>query len=170
MSYKSAYKDNHAEFEISSIIYEDDASGETPNSIEFFYNAPNISVDVAGRFEVHEIIGSKTVRQKIGEEPIEVEVEGVCREPTARQLDGLRDAKYATIISNRLSGGTLRVQFASVTTSPLDDGGAVALKDSSGQFLYEFDISAVEVLTGTLGRETSSGSVGSSISGANIKR
>jgi hypothetical protein len=149
MSYKTAYKDNHAAFEIVDIEYEPDSVGEQPDPIEFVYNAPNITVDTSGRFAVHEIIGGTTVRQKIGEDPVEVSIDGVCREDTARQLDGLRNAKFATIVSNRLTGGQLQVQFAGVSTSPLEDGGAVAISDDSGQFLYSFTISAMEVVVGS---------------------
>jgi hypothetical protein len=112
----------------------------------FEYKAPAISVDTAGRFVKHDIIGGSTVRQKIGEDPIEVSIKGVCREPVARRLDQLRNAKYGTILSKRLPDESLRVQFASTTTSPLDDGGAVALTDDDGEFLYTYTLSTVEIL------------------------
>lgn len=150
-SYQDAYKNNHANFEISSITYEEDAE-QTTDPIEFKYPAPNISVDTAGRFATHKIIGGSTVRQKIGEEPIEVSVEGVCEEPTARALDGLRDAEFGTIYSKRLVGGSLTVHFASVSTSPLEDGGAAALS-GDGEFLYSFDLACVEVIVGGSGSD-----------------
>ena len=143
-SYQNAYTDNHVDFEISEIEYESDATGTT-DPIEFKYPAPNISVDAAGRFAKHEIIGGSTVRQKIGEDPVEVAVEGVCEEPTARALDGLRDAEFGTIYSNRLVGGSLDVHFASISTSPMESGGAAALTED-GEFLYSFDLSCVEVV------------------------
>lgn len=148
MSYKNAYDENHTKFEIRGIEYEDDVEedAEAPDVISFVYERPSISVDTAGRFATHKIVGGSTVRQKIGEDPVQVAVSGVCREPVARQLDGLRDAKWGTIYSNRLVGGSLDVHFGSMSTSPLDDGGAVAMTDEDAEFLYAFDLSCVEVV------------------------
>lgn len=118
---------------------------EADKKVKFRYQDPAISVDMSGRFVTHEIIGGSTVRQKIGEEPLEVTADGVCTEETASRLDDLRNAKYATISSNRLPDSTLRVQFASISTNPLEDSGAVALTDDNGEFLYSYSISMVEV-------------------------
>lgn len=118
---------------------------EASEQINFRYTAPAISVDTAGRFVTHEIIGGDTVRQKIGEDPLEVDAGGICTQSNARRLDNLRDAKYGTVYSKRLPGGSVTVQFASISTSPMDDGGAVAIDDESGEFLYSYDISMVEV-------------------------
>lgn len=160
MTYKSAYRDNHVDFQIADIEYEEDARKQN-DPIEFRYTAPNVTVDTAGRFATHEIIGGSTVRQKTGEEPIEVEIEGICTEPTAIKIDGLRDAKFGTIYSDRMVGGSLNVHFASASTSPLEDGGAVAISDEHGEFLYEFNLSTVEVTV-----STSEDVGGSSISGS----
>jgi len=119
---------------------------ELTSTIPFEYESPAISVDSSGRFIEHDIVGGSTVRQKVGEDPVEVTITGVCREPTARRLDGLRNAKFGTIISNRINGGSLRVQFASVTTSPMEDSGAVALTDDDAEFLYTYTLSTVEVV------------------------
>jgi len=191
MPIKDAYSNNHVDFEISNIKYEEDStvsgdveerigelqaeisnletretsavdatidsiiskkeeirelrSQSSSGSISFEYSAPAISIDSAGRFIKHEIIGGMTVRQKIGEDPMNVDISGVCKESVAKQLDELRNAKYGDIFSNRLPGESLTVQFASVSTSPLDDNGAVALTDSDSEFLYQYTISAVEV-------------------------
>ena len=139
-----AYENNHVEFEIDNIEYEDDARGR-PSPITFEYAAPAVSVDTSGRFTKHEIIGGSTVRQKVGEDPIEVSISGICKETTARNLDNLRDAKYGVIYSNRLPGGSLTVQFASTSTSPMDDAGAVALSDQDEEFLYSFDLECIEI-------------------------
>lgn len=112
--------------------------------ISFVYSAPSISVDASGRFATHEIIGGSTVRQKIGENPIEVSIDGVCVQSTAKRLDELRNAKYGTIYSNRLQGGSLTVQFASTSTQPLADSGAVSLTEA--EFLYSYTLECVEVL------------------------
>lgn len=146
--YTDVYEKNHKDFEIDGIEYEDDAS-ETPDPIEFKYEAPAISVDTAGRYSKHSIIGGSTVRQKIGEEPIQVTVKGVVKESTARKLDSLRDARFGTIYSDRLPDSSLQVHFASTSTSPLEDSGAVAITDEDEpEFLYTFNLSCVEVFTG----------------------
>lgn len=144
MPIDEAYAQHHVEFEIDGIAYEDDATA-TPNPITFEYAAPAISVDASGRFAVHEIIGGATVRQKIGEDPLEVGVSGVCKESTARDIDSLRDATHGTIYTNRLTGGQLTVQFASSSTAPMSDGGAVDFSDQDQEFLYTFDLECVEI-------------------------
>lgn len=130
------------DFEISALSYEDDAE-ETPGAITFEYARPAISVDNKARFVTHEVIGGSTVRQKIGEEPRELSIKGVVVESTAVDLDSLRDAKEGKIFCNRLPGDSMNAQFASVSTSPLEDGGAGRLKD--GEFLYNFKLKALEV-------------------------
>lgn len=150
----NTYEEKHVDFEITNIQYEDDAASTTNPITNFSYGRPSISVDTSGRFAKHEIIGGSTVRQKIGEDPIEVSISGVCTESRARELDGLRDAKYGTIKSKRLNTETLDCHFASVSTSPLEDGGAVSFfgrdegQASQGDFLYTFDLECVEVVTG----------------------
>lgn len=138
---EESYQQSLQEYEDALEAYE-----ELYISIPFEYESPAISVDTSGRFSKHQIIGGATVRQKIGEDPIQVSISGICREPTARRLDNLRNAKYGRIVSTRLPGGSLDVQFASTGTSPMDNAGAVAISDDDGEFLYEFQISAIEVI------------------------
>lgn len=145
MAIDRAYDESHEDFRIDNIQYEDDAEQLIP-TIEFEYTAPAITKDAAGRFAEHEIIGGATVRQKIGEKPIEVSITGVCTEETAKQLDGLRDARYGDIYSQRFIGGSLRVQFVTASTQPLEDTGAVALDNDSQQFLYTYDLECTEVI------------------------
>lgn len=148
MTVDEAYSDaNHVEFKISNIQWEEDAA-RTPGEIEPQYGSPAISVDTKGRFVKHEIIGGTTVRQKIGENPVEVSINGVCGESVARDLDALRDAKWGDIFSGRFPSDSLRVQFASVSTSPMEDSGAVPLDGDQSEFLYNYDLSCIEVLTG----------------------
>jgi hypothetical protein len=149
-----AYSTGHTDFEITNIEYEKDASRTTNPINNFSYGRPSIGVDTAGRFAKHEIVGGSTVRQKIGEDPIEVSINGVCVEERAKDLDGLRDAKFGTIKSKRLPGETLDCHFASVSTSPLEDGGAASFfgrddgKAEQGDFLYTFTLECVEVVVG----------------------
>lgn len=146
MSIQDAYENEHVDFEIRP-EYEDDAE-ETYDIISFRYAAPAISVDTSGRYATHEIIGGTTVRQKIGEDPVEVEVTGVCLESTARKIDTLRDADYGTILAGRLPGDRMDVQFASTSTSPLEDSGAVDIEQANAgdaEFLHTFTLSCTEV-------------------------
>jgi hypothetical protein len=145
MPIENAYQDNHVSFEIANIEWDEDYDPTFSGDIEFEYKSPAISVDTSGRFKTHEIIGGTTVRQKIGDDPIEVSVNGVCKESTAKKLDELRNASYGVILTNRLPNDFLRVQFASTSTSPMDDAGAVAISDQQSEFLYNFTLSAVEV-------------------------
>jgi hypothetical protein len=145
-------------FSIKEISYEDDATylssvyrdAEVSNNqyrISFDdYPNPTVSIDTSGRFAKHEIIGGATVRQKIGEDPINISVNGVCKRRTANQIDSLRDAKSGKIFSDRLPGSNdaLRVQFGSTMTEPLSDGGAADIED--GEYLYSFQINAIEVI------------------------
>lgn len=148
---------NRTPFSIQGIKYEDDATyvgsvyrdGEKSNNgyqISFDYPNPTVSIDTSGRFAKHEIIGGSTVRQKIGEDPINISVNGVCKRRTANQIDSLRDAKSGKIFSDRLPGSSdsLRVQFGSTSTEPMTDGGSADLKD--GRYLYSFQINAIEVI------------------------
>lgn len=142
----TVFRDEFIPFEIDGIVYEDDVRGDAPTNIEFEFNNASMGIDMSGRFAKHEIIGGSTVRQKIGEDPINVSVEGVCFEATSKDIIRLRDAKHGTIYSTQLPGGSLEVQFASASVDPMEEGGAVDL--SEGQFLYSFSLNCIEVLTG----------------------
>jgi hypothetical protein len=151
MTISNAY-DGQVDFRLKSIKYEPDATGKKPSKITFGngssannnrYGRPAVSIDNKARFVTHEIIGGKTVRQKIGEEPRELGASGVCIEGVAVELDGLRDAKSATIYSNRLPGKSMKAQIASVSTSPLDDGGAANI--TQGELLYNWSLKAIEI-------------------------
>jgi len=144
-TYQTVYEDKHIAFQISNIEWEPDSTLQLgTNSIQFTYAAPAVSVDAKGRFAKHEIIGGSTVRQKTGEEPLEIKVTGVCKESTSKQLAALRDVKYGDIKSNSLPKDRLTVQFSSVSTSPMNNGGAVEFEQGDAEFLYNFDLSCVE--------------------------
>lgn len=131
---------------ISSIYVNDERNDDEEYSISFDYPNPTLAIDTAGRFAKHEIIGGSTVRQKIGEDPVNISINGVCKRRTANQIDSLRDAKSGKIFSDRLPGSndSLRVQFGSTSTEPMEEGGAADLID--GQYLYSFQINAIEVV------------------------
>lgn len=143
------------EFENYAQAYQDRASTlitniETDSDVELAfdeidfdpYDNPNISIDSSARFAVHDIIGGTTVRQKIGEDPTEVTLNGVCSEDVATQIDQLRRAKLVTLLSDRVPNG-MTCQIASSSTDPLDDGGATDM--DRGEFLYEYNINLVEI-------------------------
>jgi hypothetical protein len=139
MSYKTAFQDRVQVF-IDNI--EPDEEGIfVPDEIEFTpYDNPDVTVDVSGRFAVHDIIGGVTVRQKIGEEPVEIGVSGVCDEETAQQIDRLRNAKYCDFNSDRIS---MQVQVASAGTDPLESGGAADM--DTGDILYSYNLNLIGV-------------------------
>ena len=115
------------------------------------YDNPDVAIDTSARFAKHEIVGGKVVRQKIGEDPTEVSISGVCTEEVAIKVDQLRNAKLVTVYSDRFDDnvGGLRCQVASTSTSPMEEGGAANAGDPrggfGGEFLYSFGISLVEV-------------------------
>jgi hypothetical protein len=166
-TYQTVYEDKHIAFQISNIEWEPDSKlggksliflalleglgGDVgvdlsnTGNIQFKYGAPAVSVDAKGRFTKHDVIGGTTVRQKTGEEPLEVKVTGVCKESIAKRLAALRDAKYGDIKSNSLPQDRLTVQFSSVSTSPMNNSGAVEFEQGDAEFLYNFDLSCVEI-------------------------
>jgi hypothetical protein len=150
MTIERAYDENHTDFTIEVPTDEEPRPlggiGGTWGEVEFDYSAPSITVDTGGRFATHEIVGGPVVRQRIGSEPIEVSITGVCKERIAKQLDRLRTVEYGTLYSNRLPDESLDVQFITVSTQPLSDGGAVEAKDNLAEFLYTYDIECVEVV------------------------
>lgn len=131
---------------LSSIYLNDDIRPDGYKIDEFEYPNPKVSIDTAGRFAKHEIIGGSTVRQKIGEDPVNISINGVCKRTKANQIDSLRDARSGKIYSDRLPGNSssMRVQFGSAMTEPIDDGGAADLTD--GKYLYSFQLDCIEVI------------------------
>jgi len=106
-------------------------------------NNPSIAIDSAGRFATHEIIGGGVVRQKIGQDALEATINGVCFAETARKIDALRFATEGTIYSDRFSGGSLTVHFASASTEPMVAGDAINLE--TNKRLYAYTMNCVEV-------------------------
>lgn len=147
-----SFKDS-VTFAVREIDWEDDAPFSEAQIVLDEYPNPTISIDSAGRFAKHEIIGGSIVRQKIGEEPINLSIDGVCDGRDANKIDALRDARSGKIFSTRLPGSTdtegsnengssMRVQFGSTSTEPITDGGGADL--TTGELLYSFNINAIE--------------------------
>lgn len=141
MTYKEAYV-GRSETILEQIETDNDVFlGFNKIDFEPFGN-PTIAVDSSARFAVHEIIGGTTIRQKIGEDPREIEVSGVCNEEVSRKLAQLHKAKYLSL-NSAVIDDIVRCQIASVSTDPLEDGGAADM--DKGDFLYDFTINLVEI-------------------------
>jgi hypothetical protein len=134
--------DGFIDFEIVDI--EGTETGPTPDEIQFQYTNPAIGIDTGSTFVVHDIIGGATVRQRIGDQPLEISVDGVCTEETAKQIELLRNANSVTLFSDRFNGDSVTVHIASLNTDPLEEGGAGDIK--TGEFLYSFSLNCVEIL------------------------
>lgn len=133
--------ENRTPVAMKSIKKDDSAGAQPPGEIEFTpRDNPDISVGTSGRYAKHEIIGGTTVRQKIGEDPVNITVKGVCDEDTAIQIDKLRNAKSANFISDRISQ---TVQVGSTKTSPLTQGGAADM--DTGDLLYNYTLNLIGI-------------------------
>lgn len=143
MTYENAFSGREDATVLDAIKWDETASQTGDSSISFGeYDNPDIEVDGSARFATHEIIGGTTVRQRIGQDPIEISMNGVCNEDTAGQIDLLRSAELVTLISPRLEYN-VRCQVASTSTTPLESGGAADA--STGDFLYQYTINLVEI-------------------------
>jgi hypothetical protein len=127
---------------IGNFVLDDGTSIELDNISFDPYNNPTVAVDTSARFATHEIIGGTTVRQKIGEDPREIEISGVCTEETAQEVSLLHKVALCDLYHYKLVE-IITCQVASTSTDPLEDGGAVDA--DTGEFLYEFNINLVEV-------------------------
>jgi len=112
-------------------------------SITFEYSNPAVGIDTGGNFVKHDIIGGPTVRQKVGSQPMQISIKGIAKEETAKDLEVLRNAKQATLISDRFAEDAVTVHIVSVTTDPMEDGGAADIVE--GEFLYSFSLECVEI-------------------------
>lgn len=106
------------------------------------YGNPAVAVDTSARFAVHEILGGTTLRQKLGEDPREISIQGVCTEDVAQQINQLRRAKLASLNAEAI-GEVIRCQVASTSVDPMEPGGAADM--DGGDFLYSYSINLVEV-------------------------
>lgn len=104
------------------------------------YAQPDVSVDTSARYVNHEVIGDITVRQKLGEDPANISIDGLCTKEEANKIDQLTEFPYIELVSNRWSGFA---QVASTTTSPHSPGGS---QDKDGRWLHTFSIELSEVV------------------------
>jgi hypothetical protein len=119
--------------------YRDSRPFVSIGDVELKYEQPNVTVNTSARFATHEVIGNVTVRQKLGEDPDEISIEGICTKEEANQIDGLKNQETVDVVSNRWSG---RAQVASTNTRPVADGGG---KDIDDEWLHRFTVELVGV-------------------------
>lgn len=104
------------------------------------YKQPDISLDSGTKFSTHDVIGGPTVRQKTGEEPREMTINGVCVEDTASKIHDLSRNNLFSVTSSTKSFDF--AQLTSASTEPFDQGGAM---DLDGAQLYTYTLNFVEV-------------------------
>jgi len=110
-------------------------------SINFSYEQPDISVDTSARTAKHNLIDDDVVVQRIGRDPDTISIAGVCTLSETEKIDNLvKDGKVISLRSNRRSCDVIVTDTA---TDPLN------AKDSDGNWLYDFQITCMEV-TGTI--------------------
>lgn len=107
--------------------------------LELKYGQPNVAVDTSARYVTHEVIGDTTVRQKLGEDPDTISINGICTAEEANKIDKLTEFPYVELVSNRWSGFA---QIASANTSPHSEGGT---QDKDEEWLHTFSIELAEV-------------------------
>lgn len=103
------------------------------------YAQPNVSVDTSARFAEHKPIGNIAVNQKLGENPAEISMEGMCTKSEANLVDNLINKDKVEVISGRWEGVA---HVAAANTQPYADGGG---KDSSGEWVHKFTLELVEI-------------------------
>jgi hypothetical protein len=108
-------------------------------TVTLLYDQPNVSVSTTNRFVEHETIDGPVIRQKIGRGQKTISLEGVCTTPEATLLDNFINEDQIFVKSHRYEG---EVTIESVSTNPLEDGGAINLE---GNFTHEFGLELIEI-------------------------
>lgn len=113
--------------------------------IELTFPQPNVSKDTSIRTVEHEVIGDKTVVQKVGEEADEIDVEGICTRDESKDIDKLATDDVLYLRSHRHEGYMI---LDSTSTSPIADGGGIIGTTSDGkkfEWTHEFTISGMGI-------------------------
>ena len=112
------------------------------------YDQPDVSISSQGRYVEHEVIGGMTVRQKVGEEPKQISVTGLCLEDTASDFEDLHREDFITFTHHILGGageaGSMNFQVESVDIDPFSSGGGVATSGDETEMVYQYNITLVE--------------------------
>lgn len=118
------------------------------NGITPEYDQPNVSISSQARYVEHEVIGGMTVRQKVGEEPKQIAVDGLCLEDVASDFEDLHEEDFVTFTHHILGGageaGSMNCQVESVDIDPFTDGGGVATNSDESEMVYQYSITLVE--------------------------
>jgi hypothetical protein len=123
-------------------VYSNFEDGET---LELTFPQPNISKDAGTKTIEHDIIGGKTVLQKIGEEATEIEIEGICTRDESMTIDEMVNDDVIYVRSHRHEGYAV---LDSASTSPISDGGGIIGVTNGGKefnWSHEFTISCKEI-------------------------
>ena len=143
--------------------YNEENLSESPRrsgEIILTFPQPNVSVDSSTRTVKHDIIGDKTVVQKIGESATEVSIEGICTNQEALEIDTLSDydfvnvdshrwgskhtANRSSVASNRQGNNGYAI-ITSTSTSPIADGGGVTAAGGEYHWTHEFTIELTSI-------------------------
>jgi len=137
--------------------YYNEESDSREGTLILTFPQPNISVDQSTRTVKHDIIGDKTVVQKIGESATEVSVEGICTNEEALIIDTLSDYDYVNMDSHRWGSNYSQNSSSissdengyaivtSTSTSPIADGGGVTAPDGEYHWSHEFTIELTSI-------------------------
>jgi len=113
--------------------------GEGEYTVKFIYDQPNVSVSTTNRFVEHETVDGPVIRQRVGTGKKNVTLEGVCTTAEASLLDNFVNEDQIYVKSNRYEGN---VSIQSISTSPLEDGGAMNL---DGKYTHDFGLELTEI-------------------------
>lgn len=103
--------------------------------IEFTYSQPDVSVDTATRTVKHDTLTDTAVVQKIGRDPRNIEISGMCTTIEAHRVDDLAQFDQVEVRSARFSGPAL---IEDTSTSPRKE-------IRYGQHLHDFTINLTEI-------------------------
>lgn len=103
--------------------------------IEFTYSQPHVAVDSANRTKKHKLLSEVAVVQKLGTEPLNLEISGMCTTEEAKAVDNLVVNDKVEVRSHRKSCAAV-VQDSS--TSPRNE-------IRMGKHLHDFTINVTEI-------------------------
>jgi len=113
--------------------------GSSDYTITFVYDQPNVSVSTTNRFVEHETVDGPIIRQKVGRGKKNITIEGVCTTAEAILLDNFVNEDEIYVDSHRYEGD---VSIQGISTSPLEDGGAMNL---DGKYTHDFGLELTEI-------------------------
>lgn len=129
------------------------SSGQFTEELNFVYEQPDISLSTGARYVEHDLIGGATVRQRMGEEAVKVDMTGLCTEDEANLIDRLHNAQYVELISYRTKDIDVSLfHVETADTEPFDSGGGFRVKDDRAEtddsevgMVYDFSVSLTEL-------------------------